>query len=299
MRPVEIGDVAHQAALDQLRRPASRRGRRCRARASRRSGGSPRGSLRRAAACRCSGTPPRLPRAPPRCRRPGSASACGTRAPSPVRALRHDLDDVRDDVAGALDHDACRRCGRPCARPRPCCAARRSRSSRRRPPPARARRPGVIDAGAADRGDDVDDLASSPCCALNLKAIAQRGERDTSPRRRCRAKRVDLGDDAVDLVRQRRRARAAISRVVRDRPRRRRGRRWLQRIGLQPPGARARRGTPSGCRTPRPRSCPALWQKMSSGRVRGDARVELAQRAGGGVARVGERRLAALRARSR
>ena len=35
-------------------------------------------------------------------------------------------------------------------------------------------------AGAADRGDDVED-ARLACRALNLKAIAQRGERATSP----------------------------------------------------------------------------------------------------------------------
>ena len=40
----------------------------------------------------------------------------------------------------------------------------------------------------------------SACCALNLYAIAQRGDRDTSPSCSCERVRVHLGDDAVGLV---------------------------------------------------------------------------------------------------
>ena len=52
----------------------------------------------------------------------------------------------------------------------------------------------------------------STCSGGNLKAIAQRGRATTMPSRRCEVEAVDLDDDAVGLVGQRRGAAPASAR---------------------------------------------------------------------------------------
>ena len=140
-----------------------------------------------------------------RCRRRGTASASRTRVSLPVARARDHLDDVGDDVPGALDHHGVADAHVLALALRPCCAARRSRWSRRRPRPARARATGVMMPVRPTEADDAENLRRA---LLGLEL-----ERDR-PARRARhlaeaalqVEAVHLGDHAVDLVGERRRA---------------------------------------------------------------------------------------------
>ena len=129
------------------------------------------------------------------------------------------------------------------------------------------------------------------CCAGNLCAMAQRGARDTKPSRSSRSRVVHLVDDAVDVVGQLRALLADLAveceqridavaqlrqRIDGEAP----AREMLERVGVRLGEGLALLAPGIGEEFERP--------------ARGDRGIELAQRACGGVARIGEDRLAFL-----
>ena len=105
-------------------RPASfRPAPRYRARRGRRNGAAARAAAPGRSARRCSARRPRPVPPPPRCRIPGNGR--GRRRPARSSSRVSTLDDLRDDVAGALQHHAVAGPRRPAARSRRGCGASR------------------------------------------------------------------------------------------------------------------------------------------------------------------------------
>ena len=147
--------------------------------------------------------------------------------------------------------------------------------------------------GAPDLELDAADHASSASSAGNLCAIAQRGARDTKPRRSWSARDVHLVDHAVDLVRQARAPRAERAVVLEAALRRRAPRAPPARPAGPSARSRSQQLALAGRLRCRPRARPG--RRRSRQRPRGgDARVELAQAPGGGIARIDEDLLALL-----
>ena len=122
------------------------------------------------------------------------------------------------------------------------------------------------------------------CWAGNLRAIAQRGERETKPSRCLPVQAVDLVDHAVDVEAELRAqslhggvgAQQALD--------------ALHPLGLrrdlEPPGLERLQGLPLALRERAADQAPGVGEEAQGAR-RGDRRVDLAQGAGGGVARIG------------
>ena len=197
----DVGRLLDQALVEEglqlLDRPAPR----CRRRGARRSGSGARcaGTGRRTR--RCSGGSRRgsvaLGVAPWSSRASGVCSGHGqwvgnANGSAPAgRSSRHDADDLRDHVAGALDDhgvaDADVLAGDLVGVVQGGVldhhAADRDRASAARPgSPRRCGRPGCRWRSRMVRA----------CSAGNLRAIAQRGERETKPSRRCQSSRSTL-----------------------------------------------------------------------------------------------------------
>ena len=136
---------------------------------------------------RCSAAPPRPAGAPRGCRRPGRCR--GTRRAARVRrpALQHDRDDLRDHVAGALQHhgvaDADVLAGDLVLVVQRGVLHQHAADIHRLP----ARATGV---SAPVRPTWIWMSRSTvvACSAGNFQAIAQRGARPTKPSRRCNAR---------------------------------------------------------------------------------------------------------------
>ena len=204
------------------------------------------------------------------------------RTVSPAAARDH-LDDVRDHVAGALDEHAVAD-----AHVEPVDLVLVVQGGVHHGDAADAHGLEHGDrrerAGAADRRRDLRH-AGGRLARGNLKATAQRGARLSLPALAQR-ELVDLHDGAVDLVAA---VLAALSsaRWKRARPRSRRAR--VGPPSIWKPSSR-RRSSSSPATDAELALAPAEAVGDQIERARGgDLRVELAQRAGGGVARVGVR----------
>ena len=177
---IEVGEVADETLLDQLidqrlAEPLDVH------RAARRSA---RGCAAAAPGTTCSRSARRLPlrRAAARCRTPGSRSASPTARESGGPQAQDRRDDLRDDVAGLLDHDAYRPRGCPCARRPRRCAASPSRSSSRRANTGSSTAYGVT-APVRPTLTSICSRLVCACCAGNLNAVAQRGNFAVVPSR--------------------------------------------------------------------------------------------------------------------
>ena len=186
----------------------------------------------------------------------------------------------------------CRRSARPCARPRARCAAW----------PGRPWTPATLTGSSTANGvtrpvrPTLTRMSSSLVVTSSggyLKAIAQRGARLVDPSRRWMDDLVDLDHHAVDLVLDVVPVLGVVGDVVRAR---RPGPATSPPpvAGRQPPRPQRLVGLGLGLRRRSPRRAPMPCTTRRSGRRGGDPRILLAQAAGGGVARVGERRLALL-----
>ena len=179
--------------------------------------------------------------------RAGRASWAADALPRPPRERRPD--DLRDDVAGALDDHVVAGRGCPCGGCRPRCAAwRRSTVT----PPTCTGSSTANGVSTPVRPTLTSMLCSRVIAVVgaNLKAIAQRGSWATSPRARCSGVLVHLDDHAVDVVVERG---AAIRPGARTRRRPARSCRAAPRPGSRASPARAAsRATASGSASSRP-----------------------------------------------
>ena len=100
-----------------------------------------------------------------------------------VDDVRRGREHLRDDVAGAQDDDLVARRAGPCARCPPRCGASRASPSRRRRGRARARRTGA-GRRTCRRSTATPLRRVIAVVGGNFQAMAQRGSRPTTPRRR-------------------------------------------------------------------------------------------------------------------
>ena len=183
-------------------------------------------------------------------------------------SLEHDLDDLRDHVAGALQHHRVADRGCPCARSSPRCAA--SRGATTTPPTVTGSSMATgVSAPVRPTWIAMSRSHVSACSAGNLCAIAQRGARPTKPSRRCRSSRRPCR-------RRRRSRRAARAACVADLARDSRAALAAslaaagQRIDRESPSPSAGRGTRCSCLDRRLGLAPAIGEEAQPA-SRGDA----------------------------
>ena len=128
------------------------------------------------------------------------------------------------------------------------------------------------------------------CSAGNLCATAQRGERETKPSRCCSVEIVDLVDDAVDVVAERRPL-LFDGMILREHLRRGAAKLGQPKIGRQAEATHGLDGAELGRSEGLAHFAPGVGEKLQ-GPLGGHARIELTQGARGKVAWIGVDRLA-------